>query len=331
MPLQHAILYQAFCEITNFIRNNGNNWNEFCTNTAHTARKAKKAPSPPKQPSKHKIAKNKRLLAPKPLLQKNPHYFVLFPIHHANIWWMYKKAEASFWAAEEINLSADLADWTRLFNTKCHFISHALAFSTASDGIVNKNLSSNFTTKVTAPETHCFYSFQIVVKNIHSKTYSLLINTYIKDPKEKLHLLHAIETVPCVQRKANWALKWCNSTNASFSKHMIAFAAVGGIFFLGSFCAIFLLKKRGLMPGLSFSNKLICCDEGLYCNFVCLLYSKLINCLPEAGIINIISSAVDIEMEFIVNALLVQLIGLNLTMMCNYIKFCADQLLIALG
>jgi ribonucleoside-diphosphate reductase subunit M2 len=155
---------------------------------------------------------------------------------------MYKKAEASFWTAEEINLLADLADWTRLSGTKCHFISQVLAFFAASNGIVNKNLSRNFTTKVMAPKAHCFYGFQIAVKNIHSEMYSLLINTYIKDPKEKLHLLHAIKTVPCVQCKANWAFKWCNSTNASFAKRMIAFAAVKGIFFLGSFCAIFWLN-----------------------------------------------------------------------------------------
>jgi ribonucleoside-diphosphate reductase subunit M2 len=244
---------------------------------------------------------------------------------------MCKKAEASFWMAEEINILADLPDWTRLSDTKRHFISHVLAFFAASDGIINENLSSNFTTEVTAPKARCFYGFQIAVKNIHSKMYSLLIDTYIKDPQEKLHLLHAIKTVPCVQCKANWALKWCNSTNTSFAKHMIAFAAVEGIFFSGSFCIIFWLKKRRLMPGLSFSNKLMSCDEGLHCNFTCLLYSRLINCLPEAHVINIISSAVNIEMEFVVDALPVKLIGMNLTMMCNYIKFCANQVLIALG
>ncbi len=205
---------------------------------------------------------------------------------------MYKKAEASFWTAEEIDLSADLSDWVRLSDTKRHFISHVLAFFAASDGIVNKNLSSNFTTKVTAPKARCFYGFQIAVKNIHNKTYSLLNDTYIKDPKEKLHLLHAIETVPCVQRKANWAFKWCNPTNASFTKRIIAFAAVEGIFFSGSFCAIFWLKKRGLMPGLSFSNELISRDKGLHCDFACLLYSKLINRLPEAHVTNIISNTV---------------------------------------
>jgi ribonucleoside-diphosphate reductase subunit M2 len=225
---------------------------------------------------------------------------------------------------------ADLADWNNLSQTERLFISHILAFFAASDGIVNENLSSNFATKITAPEAHCFNGFQIAVKNIHSKTYSLLIDRYIKDPAGKLHLLHAITTVPCIQRKANWALKWCDPTNASFAKHIIAFAAVEGVFFSGSFCAIFWLKKQGLMPGLSFSNKLISCNEGLQCNFVCLLYSKLINRLPEARIVKTISSAVDIEMEFVVDALPVKLIGINSAMMCNYIKFCTDRLLVTL-
>jgi hypothetical protein len=218
MPIQHVVTYQTFCNITNLICNKVNDWNKFCTNTAHTTRKAKKAPTPPKQPSKHKTAENKGLLAPEPLLQENPHHFVLFPIHHANIWRMYKKAKASFWTAEEINLTADIVDWGRLSANECHFVFHVLTFFAASDGIINKNLSSNFATKVTAPEARCFYGFQIVVENIHSKTYSPLIDMYIKDSREELHLLHAIETVPCVQRKANWALKWCNPTSASFAK-----------------------------------------------------------------------------------------------------------------
>ena len=185
--------------------------------------------------------------------------------------------------------------------------------------------------KITAPEARCFYGFQIAVENIHSKTYSLLIDTYIKDPMEKTHLLKAIETVPCVQRKANWALKWCNSANTSFAERMIAFAAVEGIFFSGSFCAIFWLKKRGLMPGLSFSNDLISRDKGLHCNFACLLYSKMNNRLPKKHIFDIINSAINIEIEFVVDALPVELIGMNSLMMCNYIKFCTDRLLIALG
>jgi ribonucleoside-diphosphate reductase subunit M2 len=223
---------------------------------------------------------------------------------------MYKKAGDSFWTAEEIDLAANAMDWDRLSITEQHFILHFLAFFAASDGIVNENLSSNFATEVTSPEARCFYGFQIAVENIHSETYSLLINTYVKDPTKKMHLLRAIETVPCVQRKAQWVLRWCESTTASFAERMIAFAAVEGIFFSGSFCAIFWLKKCGLMPGLCFSNELISPDEGLHSDFTCLLYSKLINKLPESRIVEIVSSIrVKIEMEFVVDALPVELIG----------------------
>ena len=193
---------------------------------------------------------------------------------------MYNKAEASFWTTEEIDLSADTADWNQLTENERHFISHVLALFAASDGIVNENLSSNFATEVTSPEARCFNGFQIAVENIHSKTYLLLIDTYIKNPVKKTHLCQAIEIVPCIQQKAQWALKWCDTTTASFAKCTIAFAAVDGIFFSGSFCAIFWLKKRGLMPGLCFSNKLISHNEGLHCDFACLLYSKLVNRLP---------------------------------------------------
>ena len=244
---------------------------------------------------------------------------------------MYKKAEASFWTAEEIDLSCDQKDWDSLSNNERHFVSHILAFFAASDGIVNENLSGNFATEVQSAEARCFYGFQIAVENIHSETYSLLIDTYIKDQKEKMHLLHAIETVPCVQKKANWALQWCDSNNASFAERMIAFAAVEGIFFSGSFCAIFWLKKRGLMPGLSFSNELISRDEGMHCDFACLLYSKMVNKLPESRITEIITNAVEIEKEFVVDALPVELIGMNSGLMCDYIEFCADRLLGALG
>jgi ribonucleoside-diphosphate reductase subunit M2 len=244
---------------------------------------------------------------------------------------MYKKAEASFWTAEEIDLSSDAVDWDGLSTTEQHFILHVLAFFAASDGIVNENLSSNFETEVTSPEARCFYGFQIAVENIHNETYSLLIDTYVKDPTKKMHLLRAIETVPCVQQKAQWELRWCDSAAASFAERMIAFAAVEGIFFSGSFCAIFWLEKRGLMPGLCFSNELISRDEGLHCDFACLLYSKLINKLPESRIVEIVSSAVEIEMEFVVDALPVELIGMNSGMMCTYIRFCADRLLLSLG
>ena len=247
------------------------------------------------------------------------------------IWQMYKKAEASFWTAEEIDLAADLKDWDGLSSNERHFVSHVLAFFAASDGIVNENLSGNFATEVTSPEARCFYGFQIAVENIHSETYSLLIDTYVKDAEEKMHLLNAIETVPCVQKKALWALKWCDANNASFAERMIAFAAVEGIFFSGSFCAIFWLKKRGLMPGLCFSNELISRDEGLHCDFACLLYSKMVNKLPESRIVEIITNAVEIEKEFVVDALPVELIGMNSKLMCQYIEFCADRLLGALG
>lgn len=242
-----------------------------------------------------------------------------------------KKAEASFWTAEEIDLACDLKDWDNLSNNERHFVSHILAFFAASDGIVNENLSGNFATEVQSAEARCFYGFQIAVENIHSETYSLLIDTYIKDYGEKMHLLNAIETVPCVQKKASWALQWCDANNASFAERMIAFAAVEGIFFSGSFCAIFWLKKRGLMPGLCFSNELISRDEGLHCDFACLLYSKLVNKLPESRIVEIITNAVEIEKEFVVDALPVELIGMNSKLMCQYIEFCADRLLHALG
>jgi len=265
-----------------------------------------------------------------PMLQDNPNRFVLFPIQHHEIWEMYKKAEASFWTAEEIDLASDLTDWTRLNRSERHFISHILAFFAASDGIVNENLAANFATEVQIPEARCFYGFQIAVENIHSETYSLLIDTYIKDTDQKQYLLRAIDTVPCVQKKAEWALKWCERENASFAERCVAFSAVEGIFFSGSFCAIFWLKKRGLMPGLSFSNELISRDEGLHCDFACLLYSKLVHKLPHERVVEIITDAVEIEKEFISDALPVELIGMNSSLMKQYIEFCADRLLVAL-
>ena len=244
---------------------------------------------------------------------------------------MYKQAEACFWTAEELDIAGDLKDWDSLSNNERHFVSHVLAFFAASDGIVNENLVSNFAIEVQLPEARCFYGFQIAMENIHNETYSLLIDTYIKDQKEKMHLLRAIETVPSVQKKAEWALKWCDANNALFAERMIAFAAVEGIFFSGSFCAIFWLKKRGLMPGLCFSNELISRDEGLHCEFACLLYKKLVNKPPESKLIEIITGAVMIEKEFVVDSLPVELIGMNSNLMCKYIEFCADRLLVALG
>jgi len=265
-----------------------------------------------------------------PILMENKDRFVLFPIKHKNIWDMYKQAEASFWTAEEIDLASDLGDWANKLNDdERYFIKHVLAFFAASDGIVNENLAINFMNEVQYPEARCFYGFQIMMENIHSETYSLLIDTYIKDQQEKHKLLHAIETIPCVGKKAEWALRWIG--NGSFAERLIAFAAVEGIFFSGSFCSIFWLKKRGLMPGLSFSNELISRDEGLHCDFACLLYSELIEKLSKEKVTEIIVNAVEIEKEFVTDALPVRLIGMNSILMCQYIEFVADRLLVSLG
>jgi ribonucleoside-diphosphate reductase subunit M2 len=265
-----------------------------------------------------------------PILQKTNARFVLFPIKHDDMFLMYKKAEASFWTAEEVDLSKDLRDFVKLSTNEQHFISHVLAFFAASDGIVNENLAMNFYSEVTCSEARCFYGFQIAIENIHSEVYSLLIDTLIKSD-EKTKLFQAIDYIPCIQEKAEWALKWCNPDYASFAERLVAFAIVEGIFFSGSFCAIFWLKKRGIMPGLSFSNELISRDEGLHCDFACLLYSKLLNRLSVQKVEEIIDSAVKIECKFIKDAIPVELIGMNSTLMCDYIKFCADRLLQALN
>ena len=244
---------------------------------------------------------------------------------------MYKKAEASFWTAEELDLAHDHKDWEKMSSNERHFVSHVLAFFAASDGIVNENLAMNFSSEMQSSEARCFYGFQIAIENIHSEVYSLLIDTYVRDPTEKTHLLNAIETVPCVQKKANWALKWCNRDLASFAERIVAFAAVEGIFFSGSFCSIFWLKKRGLMPGLCFSNELISRDEGMHCDFACLIYNKLVNKLPQETIYEIVHNAVEIECEFVRDALPVELIGMNSRLMAQYIEFCADRLLVALN
>eukprot|EP01112_Ceratiomyxa_fruticulosa_P009982 TRINITY_DN261_c1_g1_i2.p1 TRINITY_DN261_c1_g1~~TRINITY_DN261_c1_g1_i2.p1 ORF type:complete len:336 (+),score=59.51 TRINITY_DN261_c1_g1_i2:330-1337(+) len=266
-----------------------------------------------------------------PILTENKQRFVLFPIKYPEVWKMYKKAEASFWTAEEIDLAADMNDWEKKLNdNERKFISHVLAFFAASDGIVNENLAMRFMNEVQIPEARCFYGFQIAIENVHSETYSLLIDTYIKDPVQKSHLFRAIDTIPCVQKKAEWALRW-TSSSASFAERLVAFAAVEGIFFSGSFCSIFWLKKRGLMTGLSFSNELISRDEGLHCDFACLLYSMLVNKLDKQVILKIICDAVDCEKEFITESLPVDLIGMNSKLMAQYIEFCADRLLVALG
>jgi len=263
------------------------------------------------------------------LLRENKDRFVILPIKYPAIWEMYKKAEASFWTAEEIDLSDDQKHWDNMNDGERHFVSHILAFFAASDGIVNENLAVNFMSEVQLPEARCFYGFQIMMENIHSETYALLIDTYIKDPAEKDRLFHAIDTIPCVQKKAEWALRWIN--NGSFAERLVAFAAVEGIFFSGSFCSIFWLKKRGLMPGLTFSNELISRDEGSHCEFACLLYSMLENKLSKEAVTNIITDAVEIEKEFISDALPVSLIGMNAKLMSQYIEFVADRWLGELG
>jgi ribonucleoside-diphosphate reductase beta chain len=265
-----------------------------------------------------------------PILQAHPQRFVLFPIQHHAIWEMYKKHVASFWTAEEMDLSQDHKDWESLSADEQHFVKMVLAFFAASDGIVVENLGARFLTEVQLPEARCFYGFQLAMENIHSETYSLLLDTYIKDTTEKLRLFQAIQTLPCVQKKAEWALQWIGS-EASFATRLLAFAAVEGIFFSGSFCAIFWLKKRGKMPGLTFSNELISRDEGLHTDFACLLYSLLDQKLSTEEVHEVIVDAVSIEKSFVCEALPVSLIGMNQLLMSQYIEFVADRLLVALG
>lgn len=265
-----------------------------------------------------------------PILKVNKDRFVLFPIKHNDIWQFYKKAEASFWTAEEIDLGQDLKDWNSLNDGERHFVKHVLAFFAASDGIVNENLAENMVSEVQYTEAKFFYGFQIAIENIHSETYSLLIDTYVKDPREKDGLFNAIDTMDCVKKKADWALRWIDE--GTFQERLIAFAAVEGIFFSGSFCSIFWLKKRGLMPGLTFSNELISRDEGLHCDFACLIYNNHIeNKLSKETVSAIIEDAVKIEKEFVTDAIPVKLIGMNADLMCQYIEFVADRLLLELG
>jgi len=263
------------------------------------------------------------------LLKENKDRFVLFPIKYDEIWAMYKQAENSFWTAEEVDLSADLKDWEKLNEGEKHFVTNVLAFFAASDGIVNENLAVNMMNAVQLPEARCFYGFQIMMENIHSEMYSLLIDTYVKDNNEKSRLFNAIETVPCVKKKADWALRWIE--NGTFAERLVAFAAVEGIFFSGSFCSIFWLKKRGLMPGLATSNEFISRDEGLHCDFACLLYGMLKNKLSLSDVNKMIVDAVKIEQEFVTEALPVDLIGMNARLMAQYIEFVADRLLVSLG
>jgi ribonucleoside-diphosphate reductase beta chain len=271
------------------------------------------------------------MFAQEPILQENKNRFVIFPIKHHDIWEWYKKMEASFWTAEEIDLSQDLNDWNnKLSDDERYFVKHILAFFAASDGIVNENLAENFVNEVQYAEAKFFYGFQIMMENIHSETYSLLIDTYVKDEAEKDQLFNALEVFPAIKKKADWALKWIESD--SFAERLIAFAAVEGIFFSGAFCSIYWLKKRGLMPGLTFSNELISRDEGVHCDFAVHLHNHhLVNKVPKERIREIIVQALDIEREFITESLPVSLIGMNATLMTQYLEFVADRLLVELG
>lgn len=278
---------------------------------------------------RHKL---KEMEKDEPLLVENKRRFVLFPIKYHEIWQAYKRAEASFWTAEEIDLSKDIHDWNNRMNeNERFFISRVLAFFAASDGIVNENLVENFSAEVQIPEAKCFYGFQIMMENIHSETYSLLIDTYIKDPKESDFLFNAIENIPQIKEKAEWAIRWIQDSESIFAERLVAFAAIEGIFFSGSFAAIFWLKKKGLMPGLTFSNELICRDEGLHTDFACLLFAHLKNKPDPAIIERIITEAVEIEKRYFIDALPVSLLGMNADLMNQYVEFVADRLLVAFG
>jgi len=266
-----------------------------------------------------------------PLLAPDDNRFVMFPIAHEDIWQMYKKQVDCFWRAEEIDLSKDLSHWAALEKDEQYFISSILAFFAASDGIVLENLAQRFMMDVQVSEARAFYGFQIAMENIHSETYSNLIETYIRDKEEKHKLFNAITNYPCIKKKSDWAQKWIHDNRSSFATRLVAFACVEGIFFSGAFCSIFWLKKRGLMPGLTFSNELISRDEALHCEFAVLLYSKLVKKMDKARIHEIIKEAVEIESEFICDALPCRLIGMNSQMMTQYIQFVADRLCLQLG
>jgi ribonucleoside-diphosphate reductase subunit M2 len=266
-----------------------------------------------------------------PLLKPDDNRFVMFPIKHQDIWEMYKKQMDCFWRAEEINLAQDLGDWEKLSPDEKHFISMVLAFFAASDGLVLENLASRFMNDVQVSEARAFYGFQIAMENVHSETYSILIDTYIRDDSEKNKLFNAIENYPCIAKKANWAKKWLHDNRSSFASRLVAFAAIEGIFFSSSFAAIYWIKKRGLMPGLTFSNELISRDEALHTEFAVLLYSKLVKKLNKKRIYEIIQEAVEIEKEFITEAIPCRMIGMNANLMKQYIEFVADRLIVQLG
>ena len=308
---------------------------------------SKAAPSPGKKPRKVSVGEQKEVehldlneivsppalvpVAPEPLLQENNDRFVIFPIQHPDIWAKYKQHQAVHWTPEEIDLSKDMKDWEKLNDNERHFIKNILGFFAGSDGIVMENLATRFTREVQWPEAKFFYAEQNIIEAIHSETYSLLIDTYIQDKKEKQELLRATSTIPCVKKKAEWALAWIDSADADFGTRLMGFAAVEGIFFSGAFCAIFWLKQRGLMPGLTLSNEFIARDEGLHTEFACLLYSKIVNRLDKKKAYKIIRDAVKIEKQFITKSLPCELIGMNADLMSQYIEYVADRLLLQLG
>ncbi|XP_074605255.1 ribonucleoside-diphosphate reductase subunit M2 [Brevipalpus obovatus] len=265
-----------------------------------------------------------------PLLEPSLGRYCIQPIKYPDMWAFYKKAVASLWLVEEVDLSRDMDDWDKLNDDERHFISYVLAFFASADGIVVENLARRFCDDVQIPEARCFYSFQIFIENVHAEMYGLLIETYIRDQQEKTHLFNAIETIPCVKKKADWAIKWI-SDSSTFAERLVAFACVEGIFFSGSFASIFWLKKRGLMPGLTFSNELISRDEGLHCDFACLLMRYIENKPPQERIVEITKQAVELEKQFLTEALPVSLIGMNIDLMSTYIEFVGDRLLVELG
>ncbi len=266
-----------------------------------------------------------------PLLTENPDRYVMFPIAHDDVWQMYKKMMDCFWRAEEIDLSKDLKHWNTLKDEEKYFVKMILAFFAASDGIVLENLGQRFLTEVQIPEARATYGFQLMMENIHSEVYSLLIDTYIKNKDEKIKLFKAIDNFPCIKKKADWAIKWINDNRSNFATRLIAFACVEGIFFSGAFCSIYWLKKRGLMPGLTFSNELISRDEGMHTDFAVLLFKKLLKKPKKSKVAEIIKDAVEIEKEFITQALPCKLIGMNSDLMKQYIEFVADRLMLQLG
>ena len=277
------------------------------------------------------VAKRKKREADEPLLQENPNRFVIFPIQHSDIWKMYKDHVSVFWRPEEVDLSKDLAHWTGLTENEQHFIKRILGFFAGSDGIIMENLAQRFMTEIQVPEAKFFYGVQMMMETVHSETYSLLIDTYIEDRTEKIDILRSIQTVPCIQKKAEWALAWMTSDDVDFPTRLMAFAVIEGVFFSGAFCSIFWLKQRGIMPGLTASNEFIARDEGLHTDFACLLYSKCKHKLPKTKAIKLMREAVKIEKEFITEALPCSLIGMSAPRMGEYIQFVADRLMVSLG